>query len=318
MRRTTADTRVPPAARPPQRPAGFTLVELLVVIGIIALLISILLPTLNKARRSANNVQCMSNMRQVALAMLGYSNANHGVLIPMRITGATTTYPYGFYWANELVQQHYITAPNAVLSPTAANFNQNSAFRCPEGTADMHLALGAIGGAGEEPLCPTDARNNAGFVDNLALDPITGVLDFGIAAWYLPVCGGTGASNQYPTPTTSVSRVTPFVWLESDADVANPLYHRSLSQVYKGAEMVMLVEANQYNWIKKGTAPHYLNRLAARHGKQTTDGTNAFTNFAFFDGHVAPYATQPLDANYLDTYTTGYTHATTFFLNKQN
>jgi len=303
-----------------RRHSGFTLVELLVVIGIIALLISILLPALNKAKRSANNVQCMSNMRQIAMAMLGYSNANHGILIPMRITAATTAYPYGFYWANELVNEHYITAPNAVLSPTVANLNQNSAFRCPEGTADMHLSLSAIGGAGEEPSYPADVKNNVGYVDPAATDPATGTLDFGIATWYVPVCGGTGTSNQYPTPTTSVSRVTPFVWLESDADVANPLYHRTLSQIYKGSEMVMLVEANQYNWIKKSTTTgvHLLNRLAARHGQKTNDGTNAYANFAFFDGHVAPFATQPLDLNYLDTYTTGYTHATTFFLNKQN
>lgn len=62
------------------RATGFTLVELLVVIGIIALLIAILMPSLSKARKQAQTVQCMSNMRQLMTASVQYCSDNKGHL----------------------------------------------------------------------------------------------------------------------------------------------------------------------------------------------------------------------------------------------
>src|SRR5581483_7319329 len=66
-----------------KRFGGFTLVELLVVIGIIALLISILLPSLNKAREAAKKVSCASNERQIGQMMFMYASEQNGWLVPM-------------------------------------------------------------------------------------------------------------------------------------------------------------------------------------------------------------------------------------------
>ena len=62
----------------PHRPRAFTLVELLVVIGIIALLIAILLPALYKARSSARTVSCMANLRSIVQGMQIYATQNRG------------------------------------------------------------------------------------------------------------------------------------------------------------------------------------------------------------------------------------------------
>ena len=59
----------------------------------------------------------------------------------------------------------------------------------------------------------------------------------------------------------------------------------------------MVVEAANHNWVdQKVSTPFpyiYLQRLGGRHGKKTADGANAWTNFAFFDGHVSLYPTEP-------------------------
>src|SRR5689334_22713717 len=164
---------------------GFTLVELLVVIGIIALLVSILLPALNRARRQAYTVQCASNMRQIAGAMLMYIQDNKGVLPPAVVFAAQSgadaqIYPDGFWWPNELVGQKYIKqeAANVYRAPGASTankqFDRGSVFRCPEGIEEDDP--GNIGGD-----YPTDPKNNGFIIFNDARSAATGV---GVPSWY--------------------------------------------------------------------------------------------------------------------------------------
>ena len=78
-----------------QKTAGFTLVELLVVIGVISVLISILMPTLAKMRQQARTVECAANLRQLGQAWQMYANTNNGVCVPGRLPTAGA--PGGVY-----------------------------------------------------------------------------------------------------------------------------------------------------------------------------------------------------------------------------
>lgn len=89
---------VAPAEHRASRPA-FTLVELLVVIGIIALLISILLPSLATAREQGNQIKCLSNIKQLGAAFITYANENKGKLpYPTASRGAGRRVTDWIYW----------------------------------------------------------------------------------------------------------------------------------------------------------------------------------------------------------------------------
>jgi prepilin-type N-terminal cleavage/methylation domain-containing protein/prepilin-type processing-associated H-X9-DG protein len=121
---------------------GFTLVELLVVIGIIAVLISILLPTLASARRSANSVKCLASLKEIGNAFSMYAVDHKGVYPAARHNPAD---PVTRRWTDMIAKYISKLGSNFTTQADIAKIRTNSVlWGCPEWRKSNEYDLNAI------------------------------------------------------------------------------------------------------------------------------------------------------------------------------
>jgi prepilin-type N-terminal cleavage/methylation domain-containing protein/prepilin-type processing-associated H-X9-DG protein len=261
---------------------GFTLVELLVVIGIIALLISILLPALGKARETAYRVKCASNLKQIGLAFTMYLGDNKGVFPASGIKDTNVSFSW-ISWEN------YTTAG---LTPPAGH--SATEFQPTIATTGVgpYMRLNTTNYAAL--ICPSDPTA----ADRLSRSTSTTPL----YPFSYQVNGEMASPYYYGTTSQNA------LGFANTTDPKGPYGRSKITEVRNASEKELLIEADERYMVDAQTIisqpsawpASYCNLLADRHdpiyrrkpdaapsgGGNYIQNSGGKGNAAFCDGHV--------------------------------